>query len=335
MGKFECRRAGAVVAAIAMSIMAAVSAPRAVAESYPTRPVTILVPLAAGTGMDSIVRIYAEDLSKSFGQPVVVENQPGAAMMLATAAAARAAPDGQTLLVAAIAPMAINQALYKKVSYDPDKDFIPIALYAKSPFVLVVDPALKINSVAEFIARAKAAGDKPLTYSTPGAGFLQHLAMEFMKQKFAFQATHVPYRSSPQAITDVVGGHVAASFAEMGASLPLIQEGKLKALAVTSLTRLNALPEVPTMAEAMNQPGYEAVSWHALFVPAGTPKDIVDRLHAEMKQVTGKKAFQDKVAEIGLLPVDTGSSDEVRQYIRSERSKWSAVVKELGLEGSQ
>jgi tripartite-type tricarboxylate transporter receptor subunit TctC len=283
------------------------------------------------------VRIYAEDLSKSFGQPVVVENQPGAAMMLATAAAARAAPDGQTLLVAAIAPMAINQALYKKVSYDPDKDFIPIALYAKSPFVLVVDPALNIGSVAEFIARAKSASaaGKPLTYSTPGAGFLQHLAMEFMKQKFAFEATHVPYRSSPQTITDVVGGHIAASFAEMGASLPLIQTGKLKALAVTSLSRLDTLPEVPTLAEALNQPGYEAVSWHAMFVPAGTPREIVERLHTEMTQITGKKAFQDKVAEIGLLPVDTGSSVEVRQYIRSERSKWSAVVKELGLEGSQ
>jgi tripartite-type tricarboxylate transporter receptor subunit TctC len=330
------RHGKASVAALAMLMVGAISTPGAFADSYPSRNVTIIVPLAAGTGMDSIVRIYAEELSKSLGQPVVVENQPGAAMMLAASAVARAAPDGHTLLVAAIAPMAINQALYKKVSYDPDKDFVPIALYAKSPFVLVVDPALNIGSVAEFIARAKsAAADKPLTYSTPGAGFLQHLAMEFMKQKFAFEATHVPYRSSPQTINDVVGGHIAASFAEMGASLPLIQTGKLKALAVTSLTRLNALPDVPTMAEAMKQPGYEAVSWHAMFVPAGTPKEIVDRLHGEMKQITGKKAFQDKVAEIGLLPVDTGSSDEVRQYIRSERAKWSAVVKELGLEGSQ
>ncbi len=159
--------------------------------------------------------------------------------------------------------------------------------------------------------------------------------MEFMKQKFAFEATHVPYRSSPQTINDVVGGHIAASFAEMGASLPLIQTGKLKALAVTSASRLNVLPDVPTLAEALNQPGYEAVSRHAMFVPTGTPKEIVERLHTEMKRITGGKAFQDKVAEIGLLPVDTASSDEIREYIRSERSKWSAVVKELGLEGSQ
>src|SRR5258708_5647040 len=241
------RRGNAFLAAVALLIATALSAPPAVAESYPSRNVTIIVPLAAGTGMDSIVRIYAEELSKSFAQAVVVENQPGAAMMLAAAAVARAAPDGHTLLVAAIAPMAINQALYKKVSYDPDKDFIPIALYAKSPFVLVVDPALKIGSVAEFIARAKAATDKPLTYSTPGAGFLQHLAMEFMKQKFGFDATHVPYRSSPQTVTDVVGGHIAASFAEMGASLPLILAGKLKALAGTPLSRPGAPPEGPPL----------------------------------------------------------------------------------------
>jgi tripartite-type tricarboxylate transporter receptor subunit TctC len=329
------KRRTACAALAAMLIAITMSAPRVSAQIYPTRPVTIIVPLAAGTGMDSIVRIYAEDLTKSLGQAVVVENQPGAAMMLAASAAARAPADGQTLLVAAIAPMAINQALYKKVSYDPDKDFTPIALYAKSPFVLVVDPNLQIGSVGDFIARAKATAGAPLTYSTPGAGFLQHLAMEFLKQKFSFEATHVPYRSSPQTITDVVGGHVAASFAEMGASLPLIKEGKLKALAVTSLSRLNALPDVPTLAEAVNLPGYEAVSWHAMFVPSGTPKEVVDRLHTEMKAITGKKAFQDKVAEIGLLQVDTASSDDIRQYIRAERSKWSAVVKELGLEGSQ
>jgi tripartite-type tricarboxylate transporter receptor subunit TctC len=285
--------------------------------------------------MDSIVRIYAEDLSKSFGQPVIVENQPGAAMMLATSAVSRAAPDGQTLLVAAMAPMTFYQTLYKKVNYDPDRDFVPVVLYAKSPFVLVVDPALNINSAAEFIARAKAAGDKPMTYSTPGIGLLQHLTMEYLKQKFSFEAIHVPYRSSPQAVTDVIGGHVSASIAEIGVSLPLIQSGKLKALAVTSLTRLKSLPDVPTLAEALNVPDYEAVSWHAMFVPSGTPKPIVERLHTEMKRITGNKVFQGKVADLGLIPVDTISSDDIRANIRSEREKWGAVVKSLGLEASQ
>ncbi len=328
-------RHGKVFVAVAMLVVAATSVPRALADSYPSRPVTIIVPLAAGTGMDSIVRIYAEDLSRSLRVPVVVENQPGAAMMLAVAAVARAAPDGQTLLVAAMAPMAVNQTLYKKLNYDPDKDFIPIALYAKSPFVLVVDPGLNIGSVSEFIARAKASGDKPLTYSTPGIGLLQHLTMEYLKQKFSFDVIHVPYRSSPQAVTDVIGGHVAASLAEIGVSLPLIQSGKLKALAVTSLTRLKSLPDVPTLAEALNLPGYEAVSWHAMFVPAATPQAIVDRLSAEMKRITGNKAFQDKVTDLGLVAVDTVSSDAIRDTIRSERVKWGAVVKSLGLEASQ
>jgi tripartite-type tricarboxylate transporter receptor subunit TctC len=321
--------------AVTMLAVAAISIPRALADSYPSRPVTIVVPLAAGTGMDSIVRIYAEDLSKSLRQPVIVENQPGAAMMLATAAVARAAPDGQTLLIDVMAPMAIYQTLYKKVNYDPDKDFIPIALYAKSPFVLVVDAASNIGSVSEFIARAKASGDKPLTYATPGIGLLQHLTMEYLKQKFSFDAIHVPYRSSPQTVTDVIGGHVDSSLAEIGVSLPLIQSGRLKALAVTSLTRLKSLPDVPTLAEALNLPDYEAVSWHAMFVPSATPQPIVDRLSAEMKRITGNKAFQDKVADLGLVPVDTGSSDDIRATIRSDRTKWVAVVKSLGLEASQ
>jgi tripartite-type tricarboxylate transporter receptor subunit TctC len=305
------------------------------AQQYPTKPVTIVVPLAAGTGMDSLVRIYAEDLSKSLGQPVVVENQPGAAMMLATSAVARAAPDGHTLLVAAIAPMAINQTLYKQINYDPDKDLVPIALYAKSPFVLIVSPASGISSVPDFIKRAKESGADTMTYSTPGAGFLQHLAMEFMKQKYGFQATHVPYKSSPQSISDVVAGHVKASIAEMGASLALIREGKLKALAATSLARLATLPDVPTIAEATNTPDFEAVSWHVLLAPAATPKPVVDRLHAEMKRISASKPFQQRAADIGLMPVETQPVDDIRQYIRNERTKWSGVVKALGLEGSQ
>lgn len=320
--------------AAAFTIAAATGIAPVHAQQYPTKTVTIVVPLAAGTGMDSLVRIYAEDLSKSLGQPVVVENQPGAAMMLATSAVARAAPDGHTLLVAAIAPMAINQTLYKQINYDPDKDLVPIALYAKSPFVLIVSPASGIASVPDFIKRAKESGADPMTYSTPGAGFLQHLAMEFMKQKYGFQATHVPYKSSPQSISDVVAGHVKASIAEMGASLALIREGKLKALASTSLARLNTLPDVPTIAEATGT-DFEAVSWHVLLAPAATPKPVVDRLHAEMKRISGSETFKKRATDIGLLPLETQSVDEVRNYIRSERTKWSGVVKSLGLEGSQ
>jgi len=321
-----------VAAASAVMLLAASSG---YAQQYPSKPVTIVVPLAAGTGMDAVVRIYAEELAKSIGTSVVVENQPGAAMMLATTTVARAAPDGHTLLVAAIAPMAINQTLYKSIAYDPDKDFVPIALYAKSPFVLIANPALGIDNVEQFLKRAKEMKATPISYSTPGAGFLQHLTMEFMKKSFSFEATHVPYRSSPQSINDVVGGHVQVSFAEMGASLPLIRSGQLKALAVTSLEKLNSLPEVPTVASATGQAGYEAVSWHVILAPAATPQAVVDRLHTEMKRITGDKGFQDKLAAIGLLPVNTAPVEDVRTYIRAERAKWSGVVKDLGLEGSQ
>ncbi len=304
------------------------------AQTYPSRNVTIVVPLAAGSGMDTIVRLYAEELQQALGKPVVVENQPGAAMMIAVTNVAKAAPDGHTLVVGTVAPMSVNQWLYKKVNYDPDKDFVPIAYYVKSPFVLIANPDLGIATTADFIAKAKTQ-TPPFTYATPGAGLLQHLSMEFMKQKFGFEATHVPYRATPQSINDVVGGHVNTSIAEIGASLSLIRDGKLKALAVTSNARLPALPDVPTLAEGTNTPDYEAVSWHALFAPVATPKEIVDRLHAEMKRITGAPAFQKKVADLGLIPVLTAAPDQVRKDIAADREKWGAVVKKLGLDGSQ
>ena len=309
--------------------------PAFAADSFPSRTITLVVPLAAGTGMDTVVRLYADDLQKGLGKPVGVENQPGAAGMMAASSVARANPDGHTLLVAAIAPLAINQTLYKKIAYDPDRDFVPIALYAKSPFVLVVNPALGVGSVESLLQRARASAAAPLTYSTPGAGFLQHLAMEDMKQRFGFEATHVPYRSSPQAINDVVAGHVQASFAEMGASLALIRDGQLKALAVTSLEPLATLPGVPTLEAATGVPGNEAVSWHVLVAPAATPREVVERLQGEMKRITGAPEFQAKLAAVGLIPVTPLSVDETTAYIRAERAKWGGVVKALGLEGSQ
>ncbi len=305
------------------------------AQDYPSRTITLVVPLAAGTGMDTAARIYGEELSKRLGKPVVIENQPGAAMMTAASSVARANPDGHTLLVAAIAPMAINQTLYKQISYNPDKDFTPIALYAKSPFVLIVNPSSGIDSIGAFMKKAKESAANPITYSTPGAGFLQHLTMEHMKQQFKFDATHVPYKSSPQAISDVVGGHVQSSIAEMGASLGLIREGKLKALAVTSLNRLNSLPDVPTISEATELKGYEAVSWHVLLAPSATPRAIVDRLHKEIKEITGDSAYKSRIAATGLIPIDTESIEDVTKYIRAERARWSGVVKALGMEGSQ
>jgi tripartite-type tricarboxylate transporter receptor subunit TctC len=304
------------------------------AQSYPSRPVTIIVPLAAGTGMDTLARLYADQLSQSLGKPVVIENKPGAGLMLGTAAIAAAAPDGHTLGVSTATPMAVNQVLYKKVTYNPEKDFAPIYFYVKSPFVLVVNPALPINSVPELIKFAKESAT-PMSYSTPGPGTSQHLSMEFMAQRFGLKLTHVPYRSSPQSITDIAAGHVNAGFAEAGASLPLIREGKLRALAASSLVRLPTLPDVPPFGEAAGAPDFEAVSWHILFAPAGTPNEIIDRLHQEMRRIMSTPDMKKRAADIGLLPLDSPPIDGIRSYIKSEQDKWGSLVKKLGLEGSQ
>ena len=318
----------------ALALVAALSSGSAGAQGYPTKTVTIIVPLAAGTGMDTLVRLYGDKLAQVLGRPVVVENRPGAALALGAAAIATAAPDGHTIGVLTSGPMAIGPVLYKKVNDDPQKDFVPLSLYVKSPLVLVVDPALPIKSVPELIQYAKASA-KPLTYSTPGAGAFQHLSTEFMGQRFGLKFTHVPYKSTPQSVQDIAAGHVNFGFVEAGASLPLVRSGKVRALAVSSLTRLPTLPDVVPFAEAASAPGFEAVSWHVLFAPAATPKDIVARLHAEMKKIMSDPEMQKRAANIGLLPLDPPSIEETQKYIASERDKWGSLVRKLGLAGTQ
>jgi putative tricarboxylic transport membrane protein len=304
------------------------------AQSYPARPVTIIVPLAAGTGMDTLARLYSEQLAQALGKPVVIENKPGAGLMLGTAAIAAVPPDGHTLGISTATPMAVNQVLYKKMTYDPDKDFAPVYFYVKSPFVLVVNPALPIESVPELIKHAKDSAT-PMSYSTPGAGTSQHLSMEFMAQRFGLKMTHVPYRSSPQSIADIAAGHVDLGFAEAGASLPLIREGKLRALAASSSVRLPTLPEVPPFGEAAGAPDFEAVSWHILLAPAATPKEIVERLHQEMRRIMSAPEMKKRALDIGLLPLDSPSTDGIRAYIKSEQEKWGSLVRKLALDGSQ
>ncbi|MFL4999724.1 MAG: Bug family tripartite tricarboxylate transporter substrate binding protein [Xanthobacteraceae bacterium] len=327
------RHALRLVAAALVAALGAMSGP-ACAQTYPTKSITLVVPLAAGTGMDSIARLYGEALSHSLGKPVVIDNRPGAAMMLALTSLARAQPDGYTLGIATSGPLATNPVLYKKIDYDPDKDFAPIALYVKSPFVLVVNPALPVHSVPDLITLAKGS-TSPLTYSTPGVGLMQHLSTEFMKQRFGFDATHVPYRNTPQSVTDIVAGHVAFGFAEAGAAVPLIKEGKLRAIAVSSKTRLPILPEVPAFSEAIGTDDYEAVSWHVLLAPAATPAPVVDRLHGEMKRIMSGSDMVKKVSDLGLIPFDTQPIGGIRAYIRSEQEKWGSLVRTLGLAGSQ
>jgi tripartite-type tricarboxylate transporter receptor subunit TctC len=302
---------------------------------YPARNVTIVLPLGPGSGMDVLARVYGDKLSAVLGKPIIVENRPGAATMLAAQTVATAPPDGHTLVVLTSSALSINQRLYKQMSYSPDNDFIPICLYVKSPLILVVNPTnVPVKDVPEFIAYAKKAST-PLKYASVGAGAFQHISMEFAKQRFGFDAQHVPYRQTGQSITDLVGGHVDTGFVEAGASIPVIKEDKLRALAVSSTTPLPLLPEVPPFSTASGAADFEAVSWHALLAPAKTPRDIVDKLHAEMKKIMNDAEMKKRAADIGLIPVDTPSIDGINDYIKAERVKWGALVKKIGLEGTQ
>src|SRR5882757_6221799 len=316
-----------------LALTAALQIP-AHAENYPARTITIMPLLAAGTGLDVTVRLYAEQLSQAFGKPVVVENKPGGAGLAGVATLKAAPADGYTMIVATSAVMAIRPTLLKTVPYDALKDFVPIALYVKSPFILVVNPALPIHSVPELIKYVK---ERPgqLSYSSSGVGGAPHLSAEYMKQRFDIDLAHVPYRNSPQSIADVAGGHVAMAFAEAGASLALIRDGKLRALAVTSSTRLPTVPELPPFGEAVGAPDFEAVSWHVLLAPAGTPQDVVDKLHGEMKRIMEAPDMKKKVADIGLIPLDIASVEQSRAYIKAEGEKWGNLVRKLGLEASQ
>jgi tripartite-type tricarboxylate transporter receptor subunit TctC len=317
----------------ALALAAALSGGSAGAQSYPSKTISIIVPLAAGTGMDTLVRLYGDKLQQVLGRPVVVENKPGAATMLGVQQTTTAAPDGHTLGVATSSAMSINPVLYKKINYNPDKDLIPISLYVKSPFILIVNPNLPIKSVADLIRLAKER-TTPFNYSSPGAGVLQHLSIEYMKQRFNVDMTHVPYKSTPQSITDIAAGHVDLGFAEAGVSLPLIREGKVRAIAVSSTAALPTVPDVPPFAVAANAPDFEAVSWHMLLAPSATPRDIVDRLHREMTTIMSDPEMQKRALAIGLLPLNPPSIAETQKYLASESEKWGSLVRKLGLAGT-
>ena len=301
---------------IALALAACCAVFPARADTYPTRAVTIIVSLAPGTGMDTLVRLYAEKLAPRLGQPVVIDNRPGGAGVVASAI------------------MAIRPTLFKKFPFDPLVDFVPISLYVKSPFVLVCDPALPARSFTELVGYAKARSGQ-LAYSSTGIGGAPHLSVELLKQRFGFEATHVPYRNSPQSIADVAAGHVQMAIVEAGASLPLIRDGKLRALAVTSTTRFPTLPDVPTLAEALGLPDFEMVSWHVILAKAGTSQGIVDRLHGELGAILAADEMRQKISAIGLIPYPSPPIEGIRAYIRAEREKWATVVRKLGLEGSQ
>src|SRR3954469_15353842 len=262
-------------AALVLCLLAGEAAAQA---DYPARAVRIIVPSPPSGGTDIIGRVLAQHLSKALGQQFFVENKPGAGNMIGIEAAARSAPDGYTLLMVA-STLVLNSVLYKQVPYDPVRDFSPITLAATAPNILVVNPKLPINSVADLIAAAKAQPGK-LTYGTPGVGTSPHLCMELFKSMAGVDLQHVPYKGTAAAVMDIIGGQIDVAFATALTAKPLIDAGRLRALAVSGPRRSAALPSVPPVAEA-GVPAYEAMQWYGLLAPAGTPATIIERVHAE------------------------------------------------------
>jgi tripartite-type tricarboxylate transporter receptor subunit TctC len=303
------------------------------AENYPTRSVTFIIPFAPGGNFDIVARVLGNKLSERLGQPFIVEHRTGAGTAIAASAVARAAPDGYTLLVAASGTLSINPTLYKKLSYDPVNDFVPIALISSIPLVLVVNPSLPVYSVSDLV---KLAREKPgqLSYASNGPGTSFHLAAELLKSMTGIEMVHVPYKGAVPALSDVIAGHVQLMFADPGASLPHIRAGKVRALGVSSLTRLPAAPDIPTIAET-GIPGFEAVSWSMIVAPANTPSEIVNKLHTELQGIMALPEVQQQIAMLGIIPVSSPPPEQLRQYIQSEIIRWGKLVRQAGIFGSE
>jgi tripartite-type tricarboxylate transporter receptor subunit TctC len=295
--------------------------------TYPTRPIRLIVPFAPGGTTDVLARIIGERLHKALGQPIVIENRGGAGGNIGADAVAKAAPDGYTLLMGTVGTHAINPSLYPKMPFEPLTDFAPVAFVAAVPNVMVVSPkAVKATTVQEFIAEAKKSGQ--FSVASSGVGSSIHLTGELFKQVTGLDMTHVPYRGAGPALNDLMGGQVQVMFDNLPSSIQHVRAGTLRALAVSSANRAPALPDVPTLAES-GLAGFEATSWFALFVPKGTPAEIVAKLNAEVRNALStpevKKRVEDLGAEIRLV-----SPDELMAYVRQEHEKWGKVVKTSG-----
>ncbi|MEN3296735.1 MAG: putative tricarboxylic transport rane protein [Burkholderiales bacterium] len=313
--------------AFACAVFGLSASPIASAQSWPAKPLKIIVPFTPGGNTDIVARMVGEGLSKTFGQPVLIENKPGAAGLLGATAVAKSPADGYTYLMGTVGTHAINAGLYSKMPYDTVKDFTPVTLVASVPNILVVPPSLPVNSVKDLIAYLKAHPDKA-NFASSGSGTSIHLSGELFKIKTGVAMTHIAYKGSPPALTDLMGGQVQLMFDNLPTSLPYVKAGKLKALAVTTAKRIPALPDVPTVAES-GFPGFETGSWFGLFAPAGTPKEIIARVDAEVRKMVQSPELREKLIQQGAEPVGMGS-EEFAAHVKSELAKWGEVVKASG-----
>jgi tripartite-type tricarboxylate transporter receptor subunit TctC len=302
----------------------------ALAEAaYPSRTIKIVVPYPPGGTTDFLGRLVAEQLMGGLGATVIVENKPGVATALGAEQVARAEPDGYMLLLATSTTLAINKSLYKKLPYDPVKDFTPIALVAAVPFALICNPQLPAKSLSEFIAYAKS---KPgLAYGSAGNGSPQHLGAEMLKAAAGIDIRHVPYRGSVPAMLDVIAGHIPFMVVDLQAALPQIHDGQVRVLGVTTPKRVAAAPEIPTLAEG-GLAGFELVAWQGVVGPAGLPRPIVDRLAEQIGKLVASPATRDRLTAIALEPLPGSTPDSFAAYVKTEVDRWADIVKNSGAE---
>jgi tripartite-type tricarboxylate transporter receptor subunit TctC len=318
MLRFVC---GAIVGLLAFAAQAAQ------AQGLSDRNIFLVVPFTAGTGPDILARVLGEELRQRWGQAVVVENKPGASGNIGTQAAARATPDGHTLLMT-VNTFVMNASLFKTVPYDPQKSFMPIAELATGALALVVHPSLGVNSVQEFVAAAKARPGE-INYASPGRGTPQHLAMELFKLTAGIDVKHVPFAGSAGAVQNLVGGHVSAMFLPLHTALPLAQDNQIRILAIGSAQRSPQAPDVPTLAEA-GMPEFDVDLWYGLLAPAGTPKEIVDRYNAALNEILATPKVRDALAKQGLVAIG-GPPERLGALIAKDQPRWAKVVRDAGI----
>ncbi len=321
--------AGATLIAVALGALS----DRAIAQDYPSRPVTIVNPFAPGGGTDMLARMLASRLEQRLGKSFLIESKTGAGSIIAASHVQKSAPDGYTLLMAPSPTMAVNVSLYKSLPYDPLADFIPLALIAQTPFILIVNQDLPVKSVTELIAYAKANPGK-LTFASVGPGVPHHLFMELFKSMTGIQASYVPYKGSAPAVTDVAGGHVPMMFSDIGPAAGAIASGRVRALGISSPFRVAGHENIAPIAE-VGVPGFNAVSWQMIVAPAKTPRPIVDKLHGEMTAILRSQDAKDQIAKHGFVPVDSPSVEGLQNFVKSEIERWGKVVRDAGFAGSQ
>jgi tripartite-type tricarboxylate transporter receptor subunit TctC len=314
------------IAAALLAQTAAAQGPSASSgQAYPSKPIRLIVPFAAGGGNDNIARLVGKRLSDSLGQPLVIDNRPGAGGVLGADLAAKSAPDGYTLFLGGVGSHALNPNLIEKLPYDPIRDFAPVALLAQAPLVLVIHSSVPAHDIAEFVAYARKNPGK-LNFASNGNGTSSQLAAVMFDSVAGVDMVHVPYKGLSPALTDLLSGQVQLMFSSVVAILPHIKAGKLRALGVTGAKRLAALPEVPTIAEA-GFPGYEASSWYGILAPAGTPREIVMKLNAELRKALERPEVRKSLLAEGAEPVG-GSPEQFAEYIRAEKERLGKVIRD-------